>query len=166
MRYYVTIAGRTVEVDLTADRPRVDGQEVEAELVHLPESTQRHLRMDGVGHLLGIRRGDRRGEWEVTMEGRSLHASVVDERTRAIRELAGAREAPRERTITAPMPGLVVRVEVEVGQSVKPGQGVVIVEAMKMENELKAPGEGVVARIEVEAGQTVEKGAVLLVLEP
>ena len=58
-----------------------------------------------------------------------------------------------------------VRVEVEEGQAVRAGQGVVIVETMKMENELRAPGDGVVARVEVTAGQTVEKGAVLIVLE-
>jgi biotin carboxyl carrier protein len=69
------------------------------------------------------------------------------------------------KTIVAPMPGLVVRVEVEVGQHVKAGQGVVVVEAMKMENELKAPGDGVIAEIRAKTGETVEKGAVLLVLE-
>jgi len=56
-------------------------------------------------------------------------------------------------------------VEVAVGDHVKAGQGVVIVEAMKMENELKAPADGVVSHIAVEAGQTVEKGALLLTLE-
>ena len=62
-------------------------------------------------------------------------------------------------------PSVVMRVEVAVGDRVEAGQGVVIVEAMKMENELKAPAAGVVSRIDVAAGQTVEKGAVLLVLE-
>jgi pyruvate carboxylase subunit B len=59
----------------------------------------------------------------------------------------------------------VVRVEVEPGETVRAGQGVVIVEAMKMENELKAPADGVVASVAVAAGQPVEKGQVLLVLE-
>jgi pyruvate carboxylase subunit B len=63
------------------------------------------------------------------------------------------------------MPGLVLKVEVEVGQAVKAGQGVVIVEAMKMENELKAPADGVVAKILVQERQTVDKGATLIVLE-
>ena len=70
-----------------------------------------------------------------------------------------------DRTIVAPMPGLVVKVEVEVGQAVRAGQGVVVVEAMKMENELKAPADGVVAKIHVEPRQTVEKGTVLITLE-
>ena len=67
--------------------------------------------------------------------------------------------------IVAPMPGLVVRLNVSVGDSVIVGQGLVVVEAMKMENELKAPADGVVASIAVQPGQTVDKGAVLLVLE-
>lgn len=165
MRYYVTLDGRTVEVDLTGERPRVDGREVEADLAHLPESSLRHLRVDGCSFPLDLRPLERRGDWEVTIAGRHLTASVVDERTRAIREMEGGHDTAAERTVAAPMPGLVIRVEVQVGERVKAGQGVVIVEAMKMENELKAPGDGVVARVEVEAGQTVEKGTVLLVLE-
>jgi pyruvate carboxylase subunit B len=94
-----------------------------------------------------------------------MEAEVVDERTRALREMTGGHEVEAELTVTAPMPGLVVRLEVQLGDRVKAGQGVIIVEAMKMENELKAPGDGVVARIEVEPGQAVEKGSILLVLE-
>jgi pyruvate carboxylase subunit B len=63
------------------------------------------------------------------------------------------------------MPGLIVRVEVAPGQTVTAGQGVVIMEAMKMENELRAESDGVVARVHVTAGQPVEKGAVLMEFE-
>ena len=63
------------------------------------------------------------------------------------------------------MPGLVVRVLVEPGGAVRAGQGVAIVEAMKMENELKAEADGVVARVCVEAQQVVEKGAVMIEFE-
>ena len=63
------------------------------------------------------------------------------------------------------MPGLVLKIEVEVGQAVKAGQGVVIVEAMKMENELKAPADGTVSKILVQERQTVDKGATLIVFE-
>ena len=165
MRYFVTIAGRTLEVDLSGDRPRVEGEEMDVDVAHVPGGAVRNVRVDGRAHSLPLRAGEARGQWEVAVDGRWLHATVVDERTRAIQEMTGGHELATERTITAPMPGLVVRVEVEVGEAVKAGQGVVIVEAMKMENELKAPGDGVVARVEVEAGQAVEKGAVLLVLE-
>ena len=165
MKYFVSIGGREVEVDLRGPRPLVDGKEVDADLVRLPGTSRVSLRIDGRSYTLDLRSGAERGAWEAMVDGRTLPVRVVDERSRAIREMTGASEAATERTVVAPMPGLVVRVEVEVGMQVRAGQGVVIVEAMKMENELKAPGDGVVARIEVETGQTVEKGAVLLVLE-
>jgi pyruvate carboxylase subunit B len=63
------------------------------------------------------------------------------------------------------MPGLVLRIEVEPGQLIKPGQGVVTIEAMKMENELRAEVEGTVSRVLVQQGQPVEKGAVLIEFE-
>ena len=66
----------------------------------------------------------------------------------------------------APMPGLVVRVEVAVGQRVEVGAGLVVVEAMKMENELRAQRAGVVETVHVAAGQTVDKGASLITLAP
>jgi biotin carboxyl carrier protein len=164
MRYTVTIAGRRFEVDLTGSHPRVDGREGEVELVRVPGSTLVQLRANGRSFAFDLQPRSGRGEWEVTLSGRRYEAEAVDERTRAIREMTGEHETETVRTVTAPMPGMVVRVEVAVGDEVRAGQGVVIVEAMKMENELKAPGDGVVASIEVEAGQTVEKGTVLLVL--
>jgi len=77
----------------------------------------------------------------------------------------GGAVAQGPKPVRAPMPGLVVRVEVEPGQEVKAGQGVVIIEAMKMENELKAEAVGVVSRVLVQQGQAVEKGAVLVEFE-
>jgi pyruvate carboxylase subunit B len=70
------------------------------------------------------------------------------------------------RPIVAPMPGMVVKVEVAEGDVVREGQGVVIVEAMKMENELRAAGAGRVRRVHVSRGQAVEKDQVLVELEP
>ena len=125
----------------------------------------RSLIADGASHTLTAHPGERKGRWQLTLGGRRFSADAVDERTRAIREMTGSAEDEADKEIVAPMPGLVVKIEVEVGQAVKAGQGVIIVEAMKMENELKAPADGVVARIEVQPGQTVDKGAVLLVLE-
>ena len=165
MRYFVTIGDRTLVVDLTGARPTVDGTALDVHLATLPGSPVRHLLADGRSVTLVAEPGDRRGHWTLELAGRRLRAEVVDERTRAIREMTGADADPAERTVVAPMPGLVVRVEVEPGQTVSAGQGLVIVEAMKMENELRAPADGVVARVDVAAGQTVEKGAVLLTLE-
>jgi len=64
--------------------------------------------------------------------------------------------------VKAPMPGRVVRILVEPGQQVKSGEGIVVVEAMKMENELSAPRDGVVTQVHVSEGDTVESGAALI----
>jgi biotin carboxyl carrier protein len=165
MRYFVTIGDRELEVDLTGDTPTVDGVPVHAELVAVPGTPVRHLLVDGRSHAFVAMPGNRRGRWQIALGAARLSVDAVDERMRAIREMTGGAEADTEKVVTAPMPGLVVKVEVEVGQQVKAGQGVVVVEAMKMENELKAPTDGTVARIEVQPGQTVDKGATLIVLE-
>lgn len=165
MKYFVTLGDRTVEVDLTGHTPIVDGTPVEAHMSLLPGTAIRSLDVDGRSHTLSARPGDKRGRWHIALGRERFTADAVDERTRAIREMTGAEEDVADKTVVAPMPGLVLKIEVEVGQAVKAGQGVVIVEAMKMENELKAPTDGVVARILVQERQTVEKGATLLILE-
>ena len=165
MRYFVTIAGRDVEVDLTGATPVVDGTPVHAQLTVLPGTETRHLLVDGRSYALTAAPAERRGRWSISLGAERFTADAVDERTRAIREMTGAADDVADKTVVAPMPGLVVKVEVEVGQAVRAGQGVIVVEAMKMENELKAPADGVVASIAVQPGQTVDKGATLLVLE-
>ena len=165
MRYFVTVGDRVVEVDLTGHTPVVDGTPVQAQLSALPGTPVRTLLVDGRSHTLSVQPGDRRGRWSIAMGGDRFTADAVDERTRAIREMAGGADVEAEKTVVAPMPGLVVKIEVEVGEQVRAGQGVIVVEAMKMENELKAPADGVVTRILVEPRQTVEKGMTLLVLE-
>jgi biotin carboxyl carrier protein len=165
MRYFVTTGSRTFEVDLTGDTPLVDGQPVEAALSAVPGTAVRHLLADGRSHAIVALGGERRGQWEVTLDAERFSLAVVDERTRAIREMTGAAEVETARSLIAPMPGMVMRVEVQEGDHVRAGQGLVVVEAMKMENELKAPADGIVARVAVAAGQKVEKGATLVVME-
>ena len=165
MKYFVTIGDRTVEVDLTGHTPVVDGTPVEAHMSLLPGTPVRTLLVDGRSHTLSAHPGDRRGRWHIALGRERFAVEAVDERTRAIREMTGTADDVADRVVAAPMPGLVLKVEVEVGQAVKAGQGLVIVEAMKMENELKAPADGVVAKILVQERQTVEKGAALVVLE-
>ena len=139
---------------------------VDAELRSVPGTTLRHLLADGASHALVAEPTGGRGIWEIYHAGERLRVSAVDERTRAIREMVGGAAARRgPRPVRAPMPGMVVRIEVEPGQAVETGQGVAVIEAMKMENELRAEGAGVVMRVLVQAGQAVEKGAVLVEFE-
>ena len=165
MRYYVTVGDRTVEVELGPEGVRVDGEAVEASLDRVEGTRIRSLLLDGASHRIVARPVERR-VWDLHVRGRRLRAEAVDERTRTIREMTGAAAGPAgPRPVKAPMPGLVVKVEVEEGSDVVPGQGLVIVEAMKMENELKAEAEGRVSKVHVEPGQAVEQGQMLVEFE-
>jgi pyruvate carboxylase subunit B len=163
MLYHVTIQGRTIEVDISDGRVTVAGREAaNAELRSLRSPGEHHLLVDGVSHAV-LAHNSGNGLWSLHIGGRRMDAEVVDERTRAIRALAPAAAGPAgPRPLRAPMPGMITRIEVAAGDAVAGGQGVLIMEAMKMENELRAAGAGVVTRILVEAGQAVEKGAILV----
>jgi biotin carboxyl carrier protein len=165
MLYHVTIGDRTLAVELDGQRVLVDGIGLEqAELAPLHGTDVRSLLIDGASSTIVAQRVE--DGWELQVDGWPLRAVVIDERTRAIRAMTGRGAGPQgPKPVRAPMPGLIVRVEVQVGDQVQPGQGVVVMEAMKMENELKAESGGVVARISAEPGAAVEKGAVLVEFE-
>ncbi|HEV7128158.1 MAG TPA: biotin/lipoyl-containing protein, partial [Ktedonobacterales bacterium] len=101
---------------------------------------------------------------EVTLDGRPYVVRLEDERTRALAGLAGAANESGEATVTAPMPGLVANVLVAVGDTVERGQTVVVLEAMKMENDLVAPRAGVIHAILVARGQAVIQDTRLVVI--
>jgi biotin carboxyl carrier protein len=97
--------------------------------------------------------------------GSNRHAvTIIDpKRLRSASGAAGHGEGAAR--IVAPMPGKVVRLLVEAGQEVEAGQGIVVVEAMKMQNEMKSPKQGIVAAFSVEVGATVNGGDLLVVIE-
>ena len=102
--------------------------------------------------------------FDVTIHGRHHAVTIVDPKRlrsgqNSDRHHHGATE------IRAPMPGKVVRVQTETGEKVEKGAGVIVVEAMKMQNEMKSPRAGVVVSLNVKAGDTVNAGDVLAVIE-
>lgn len=165
MKYFVTIGSRVLEVELSPEGVTVDGREARPDLLEMDGTEVHSLLLSGRSHrILASREG--RGEWSLHLSGRRLRAEVVDERTRAIREASRAMAGSQgPGALRAPMPGLVVKVEVEEGDEVVPGQGLVIVEAMKMENELKSDANARVKTIHVEGGQAVDKDEVLVEFE-
>ena len=164
MRYVVSVAGREIGVEVDGDRVTVDGATRTASLRTIAGTPSRQLLLDGRPTVLTLRTGGS-GQWTLGLGGDHWDAEVVDERTRHIRSLMGrAGTAHGPATLRAPMPGLVVRVLVEAGQEVARGAGVVVLEAMKMENELKAPAAGVVGAVRVRPGEPVEKGQPLVEL--
>jgi biotin carboxyl carrier protein len=166
MRYFVTVGGRESAVEVDGDRVTVAGRTVTASLERLPGTPLAVVTMDGRPSTLPLERQGR-GRWIVAVHGERHEIEVVDERTRHIRSLAGTgAAAPAGGVIRAPMPGLVVRIQVEVGQRVASGAPVAVLEAMKMENQLKASAAGVVRAILVRAGEAVEKGKGLIDIGP
>jgi pyruvate carboxylase subunit B len=162
MRYVVSLAGREIAVEVDGDRVRVDGRELRAHLSPVTGTPLRHLLLEGHSLTLALE-GRGPGAWHLLRRGLEFDVEVVDERTHHIRSLtadSAARTGPAH--LKAPMPGLVARILVAPGQAVEAGQGLVVLEAMKMENELRATGPGVVRATPVAAGQAVEKGAILV----
>ena len=99
------------------------------------------------------------GDWVLGIAGRRVRARVSDG---ARRRRAAAAQEGGDHAVAAPMPGRVVRVLVAPGDRVAAGQGLAVVEAMKMENEVAAPAAGVVADVRAAAGDSVEAGGVLV----
>ncbi|MEZ4414511.1 MAG: biotin/lipoyl-containing protein [Gemmatimonadota bacterium] len=162
MNYQVVIGEAAFEVEIDEESVRVDGEIVEVDWLAAPPGANALLSLDGRAHSVGGRRQSD-GFWALSVNGESFRAEVLDDRTLLARQVSGASgRATGPRPVRAPMPGLVIRVEVSVGQAVRRGEGVAIVEAMKMENELKAEADGVVDRVLVQAGETVEKDQVMI----
>jgi biotin carboxyl carrier protein len=165
MKYIVTVAGRELEVEVDGDQVTVAGRRHPATLTSAPGTPVRQLLLDGRAESLGVDGGGN-GHWAITQGGERWELEVVDERTRHIRSLTGGgNQARGPAALKAPMPGLVVRVQVEPGATVSAGAGVVVLEAMKMENELRAGTTATVRTVRVKPGQAVEKGQVLVEFE-
>jgi biotin carboxyl carrier protein len=162
VKYIVSIAGREIEVEVDGDQVTVHGSPRTASLRAIPGTPTRQLMMEDQPTALTVR-STGRGQWSLQMGGDRWDVEVVDERTRHIRSLtAGAERRRGPVTLRAPMPGLVVRILVEPGQEVSAGAGLVVLEAMKMENELKAPAAATVGAVRAQPGEAVEKGQVLV----
>jgi biotin carboxyl carrier protein len=104
-------------------------------------------------------------EYRVLVDGRNYHINLVDERRVRIGAAQSGLEFQGRQKVSVPMPGKVIAVLVAEGDTVEKGQGLVIVEAMKMENEVRSPINGEVKEIKARPGETVEGGTVLLIVE-
>ena len=165
MKYIVEVNGERVEVALDESGVHVDGEPVSAHLADVEGTPVRIVTIGDEVHRVVARRGAGRGRYTLWIDGFRFEVEALDERTRAIRELSGAGEGPAgPAPLKAPMPGLIVRVNVQPGDQVQAGQGLVVMEAMKMENELRAPAAGTVKAVAVTPGTAVEKGALLVEL--
>ncbi|PYP67388.1 MAG: hypothetical protein DMD26_04755 [Gemmatimonadetes bacterium] len=166
MKYIVMVNDAEIVVLLDGEIVRVEGFEARARLTEVEGRPERMLTLGDEVHRVLVRPGEGRGRYTLWVDGFRFEVEALDERSRAIRELAASTAKPSgPAPLVAPMPGMIVRVQVTEGEVVQPGQGLVVMEAMKMENELRATAAGAVRRVHVAAGTAVEKGALLLEME-
>jgi pyruvate carboxylase subunit B len=167
MKYVVELNGQRHTVSVESDGVRYQEESgVRAELSDIEGSPVRMVKLGTHVYRVVAERRQGRGRYTLWVDGYRFEAEALDERTRAIRDLSAANAAPTgPAPIIAPMPGLIVRVSVSVGDRVEAGQGIVVMEAMKMENELRATAPGTVRSVNATPGTAVEKGALLVELD-
>jgi pyruvate carboxylase subunit B len=165
LKYLVDVNGQRVTVDLGPNGIEVDGEPITAHLEEVEGTPIFLFNAGGTLHRLAVRRGESRGQYSIWSDAHRFQVEALDERRRTIRDMAGAAAvASGPAPLVAPMPGLIVRINVRVGDQVQPGQPLVVMEAMKMENELRATAAGSVKSISAQPGAAVEKGTVLVEL--
>ena len=162
MKYITTVDGKDYLVEIIDEKHiSVNGKTYEVDFESVSGQPVYSLIVDGKSHESYVQQGD--DNWQVLLRGRLYPVVVEDEREKRLRAAAGGGVAESgEFHLKAPMPGLVVTVPVVEGQAVKKGQVLLILESMKMQNELKSPRDGMVSRIRVKAGESVEQKQTLL----
>ena len=162
MKYITNVEGKQFLIEIIDEKHvSVDGKVYEVDFESVSGQPVYSLIVDGRSHESYIYQGEE--NWQVLLRGRLYPVTVEDEREKRLRAAAGGGVAETgEFHLRAPMPGLVVAVHVTEGQQIKKGQVILILESMKMQNELKAPRDGTIGRIRIKAGETVEQRQTLL----
>jgi biotin carboxyl carrier protein len=166
MKYVVELNGERREVELDGPVAKLGDREIAVHLDTIEGTPVRVVTIGDQVHRIVMRRTGGRGSYTLWVDGHRFEVEALDERTRAIRDITAAVAKPTgPAPVVAPMPGLIVRVNVAVGDVIPAGYGAVVMEAMKMENELRALAGGRVKAVHAEVGAAAEKGAILVELE-
>lgn len=167
MKYYVEIAGRERLVEIQTGKEGlqvlVDGTPHPVDIAEVRGAGLYSLLVDGHSHAYAARFDN--GDAVLSFHDREVQLRIEDERTRLAHEATGGpRGGSGPAQVKSVMPGVVKELRVAEGDAVREGQPLLILEAMKMENEIRATHEGVVERIHVEPGAAVDKGALLVTM--
>jgi biotin carboxyl carrier protein len=164
MKYICTVKGEKYVIDIDQEgRITVDEQTHEIDVQFLSDSGVLSLLLDK--HSIEAIVEERDDTWEVLIHGELYTVLVQDERAfRLAKERGTSFDVSGDAIVKSPMPGLIIDILVEAGQSVEQGEKVVVLESMKMENELRSPRDGIVAHIYVSSGASVEKGDALVTI--
>jgi len=165
MDYLVKIEGKTytISIDPTFNPPkiRINNRLVETSFAASASNTQIQLLIDNRSYDVEVIKQN--GDFNVFIYGREYTLYAEDERLAKIREVAGmGMDGAKAGELRAPMPGLVTQILKKPGDQVVKGESLIIVEAMKMENEIKSLVDGVIDDIKAREGQSVDKNAVLV----
>ncbi len=165
MKLQAQTGDSTIDIEVDREgrecRAVVDGREYSLD-VSQPEAGVYLIKHGNAIHEVSVNTAD--GGFSVQLKGREHQITVIDPKRLRGGSGAGA-EASGKAEIRTAMPGKVVRVMVAAGDTVSKGDGVIVVEAMKMQNEMKSPKDGVVSEIKASEGDTVGAGDVLVVIE-
>ena len=166
MKYVATLAGKSIDVEVSGGDGHYRltvGDEVWEVDARLTAQGIYSLLVGGLSYVVDV--ADRDGTCVVDVGGETYEI-LVEERTRwIIRTRGGTAGAVRGQTLVAPLPGRITHIAVRPGDAVQAGDTLVVIEAMKMENEFKAGAAGSVADVRVQVGQAVNPGDVLVVIE-
>ena len=164
MKYVTTVDNQEFQIEIVDERHiRIGERLLEVDFQAISGQPVFSVILDGKSYESFVYQGEE--DWEVLIRGRQYQVKIEDEREKRLKAAAGGGVAEGgEFHLKAPMPGLVVSVLVEEGQEVKKGQVMLILESMKMQNELKAPRDGVIGRVRVKAGESVEQKQSMLSL--
>ncbi len=161
MKYTTIINGEQYEVEIQRDGTvLVNGNQHDVDFLELGSSLYSIIK-DNRSLELAI--DENQNQYEILMDGRLYEGQVLDQRAMLMMNRKGGLSLGTGE-VHSPMPGLIVEVMVAEGDSVVEGETVVILESMKMQNELKAPRDGVVLSVNVESDVNVDKGALLIVV--
>ena len=168
MKYYATVGEREFECTLDESNGalvvEVDGKRYAVDLQHIEASAAYTLLVDGRSYEFALHEDE--DGIELSGGAGLFRVGVEDARTHAARAMVSAAGGPAgPRPVKAAMPGIVREVLVEEGATVAKGDALLILEAMKMQNEIRADGPGTVSTVHVTAGETVDKGAKLLEID-
>jgi biotin carboxyl carrier protein len=162
MKYITTIDERKYTIEIINDEKIiVDGTPYTVDFESVSGQPVFSLLLDGNSHEAYVYPEE--DQWEVLFQGVLYPVTVEDEREKRLRSSFGSSPVTSgEFYLKAPMPGLVISIPVKDGQTVSQGDVLVILESMKMQNELKSPRDGRISRVRVEEGDNVERKQTLL----
>lgn len=164
MAYIVKVDEKEYKVEIKKEsnnlKIQLDDKEFQCEIVSGDTDSQLTLIIDNKPYSIFLDSDSR-----ILVNGEEYVTEVIDEQIQKLIKATPEATHKKEVTITAQMPGLIIEVEVKEGDKITAGQGLIVVEAMKMQNEMNAPRDGIVKKVYVQKGQTVNNRDILIAIE-